>query len=166
MAIERGEVNRNIKIQALVKMFMSKLGDAADGEDWTESDGWVGQFILLEEGGRQVYTYAVKDGAFLPSDSQGPFVATIRMGVDGFLDLIDAALSGQAICPTCGTLSSRRRPCSRCQEVIPAHAASSAEQVFENMYRKGLPLGIRYDGDRWIVDSERFRKVFKRLGGS
>lgn len=167
MATERSEiVKKNIKVEALVKLFMSKVGEVADGEDWEESDGWIGQMILLEEGGRQVYTYAVKNGSFHLSESEGPFVATIRMGVDTFLDLIDAALSGQAICPACSALGSRRRRCSRCQEVLPDTAASSAEGVFENMYRLGLPRGIRYEGEHWIVDSERFRQVFKRMGRS
>ncbi len=66
------------------------------------------------------------------SDSEGPFVASIRMSVDTFLDLIDAALSHRG------------------------------EEVFEQKY---AARHISYDGERWIVDSERFRKVFRRLGG-
>jgi hypothetical protein len=36
------------------------------------------------------------------------------------------------------------------------------EEVFAQKYAKHA---IRYRGDQWIVDSERFRKVLKRLGG-
>lgn len=36
------------------------------------------------------------------------------------------------------------------------------EEVFA---RKYASRAIRYRGDQWIVDSERFRKVLKRIGG-
>ncbi len=37
----------------------------------------------------------------------------------------------------------------------------SVEAVFQVAYGAGR---IEYEGKRWIVDSERFRKVFRRLG--
>jgi len=36
------------------------------------------------------------------------------------------------------------------------------EDVFAQKYAS---RAIRYRGDQWIVDSERFRKVLKRLSG-
>ncbi|MBW1991263.1 MAG: YjbQ family protein [Deltaproteobacteria bacterium] len=122
------------RIAALVDRFMAEVERVADDEDWKESDGWVGRMVLKDARGDQTYVYEIRDGRMRPTDSRGPFVATITMGVDTFLDLIDAAVSGR-----------------------------DAELVFE---RKYAARNIVYDGERWIVDSERFRKVFRRLGSS
>lgn len=121
----------NTRVALLVDRFMAEVERVADDEDWAESDGWVGRMVLWSPKGQQTYTYEIRDGKMNKSDSQGPFVATIRMSVDTFLDLIDAAL--------------RKR----------------GEEVFEDKY---AARHIAYDGERWIVDSERFRKVFRRLG--
>ncbi len=124
---------KSTRIAMLVARFMAEVERVADAEDWKESDGWVGR-ILLQEGegeGQQSYVYEIRDGKMHESDSEGPFVATIRMWVVTFLDLIEAALAHQG------------------------------EAVFEAEYAAGH---ISYDGERWIVDSERFREVFKRLG--
>lgn len=159
-------VKKSSRVELLVNQFMARVTEVAESDDWLESDGWLGRIILLEEDGRQVYTYAINKGKLETVTSQGPFVATITMGIDSFLDLIDSALSGQVACPTCNRPVARNRVCSSCQERVPEWADGWAERVFENKYRLGLPRGIRYEGDRWIVDSERFRKVFKRMGRS
>lgn len=121
------------EVSKLVNRFMAEVERVADDEDWRESDGWVGRMILWSPEGQQTYIYEIRDGKMHESQSQGPFVATIRMSVDTFLDMIDAAL------------------------------ARRGEEVFEAKY---AARHISYDGERWIVDSERFRKVFRRLGAT
>ena len=128
------EEHKNPRIAQLVDRFMAQVELAADGEDWKESDGWVGRMVLWDGKGKQTYIYQIKEGKMQPTDSKGPFVATITLSVDTFLDLIDAALSG---------------------------IAGKAELSFE---RKYAARHIVYEGERWIVDSERFRKVFRRMG--
>ncbi len=127
---------KNLRIAQLVDRFMAEVERVADDRDWKESDGWVGRMVLWDGKGKQTYVYEIKDGKMRPTESQGPFVGTITMSVDTFLDLIDSALGG---------ISGR------------------AEMVFE---RKYAARHIAYEGERWLVDSERFRKVFRRLGSA
>lgn len=47
-------------------------------------------------------------------------------------------------------------------DLVDAAMGGRGEQVFAEKYGKQY---IRYRGANWIVDSERFRKVLKRLGG-
>jgi hypothetical protein len=83
-------------VERLVNIFMERVGNVADNEDWAESDGWVGQMVIQYPDRDSVHKYAIKeDSKFHPNDSQGPFVATIRMSVDTFIDLINAATSGE-----------------------------------------------------------------------
>ena len=126
----------NPRIARLVDRFMAEVEQAAGDDDWTESDGWVGRIVLWDGEEKQTYVYQIKDGKMEPTEFQGPFVATVSMSVDTFLDLIDSALSG-----------------------VPGRA----ELVFE---RKYAARHIAYEGERWIVDSERFRKVFRRIGSA
>jgi hypothetical protein len=109
---------------------MAKVGEVADEDDWKESDGWVGQMILVGAKGAQTYVYEVKDGKMALTDSTGPFVATMSMSEDTFLDLMHAALRGRG------------------------------EPVFRDKYRA---RHITYKGDSWLVDTERFARVFKRM---
>ena len=46
-------------------------------------------------------------------------------------------------------------------DLIESAFEGTAEEVFEEKYAR---RHIDYRGERWIVDSERFRKVFKRIG--
>ena len=46
-------------------------------------------------------------------------------------------------------------------DLVDAALHGRGEQVFMEKYRK---WHIEYFGERWLVDSERFRKVLKRLG--
>jgi hypothetical protein len=46
-------------------------------------------------------------------------------------------------------------------DLIDGALHGNGEEVFAQKYAKHA---IRYRGDQWIVDSERFRKVLKRLG--
>ncbi len=80
--------------------------------------------------------YEMKDGKMRASDSTGPFVATITMSVDTFLDLVDVALPD---------------------------SSGRAELAFKG---KRAARHIAYEGERWIVDSEGFRKVFRRMGSA
>jgi hypothetical protein len=130
------EEQRNPRIAQLVDRFMAEVERVADDEDWRESDGWVGRMVLWDGKGKQTYVYEIRDGKMRPTESKGPFVATITMSVDTFLDLIDSALSG---------------------------VSGRAELAFE---RKYAARHIAYEGERWIVDSERFRKVFRRMGNT
>jgi len=47
-------------------------------------------------------------------------------------------------------------------DLVDAALRGKGEEMFVDKYRKAA---IRYRGDQWIVDSERFRKVLKRLSG-
>lgn len=47
-------------------------------------------------------------------------------------------------------------------DLVDAALKGRSEELFVDKYRTAA---IRYRGDQWIVDSERFRKVLKRLGG-
>ncbi|KKM78919.1 hypothetical protein LCGC14_1355110 [marine sediment metagenome] len=46
-------------------------------------------------------------------------------------------------------------------DLVDAALHGRGEQVFIEKYRK---WHIQYFGEQWLVDSERFRKVLKRLG--
>lgn len=46
-------------------------------------------------------------------------------------------------------------------DLVDASLRGKGEQMFIDKYRRAA---IRYRGDQWIVDSERFRKVLRRLG--
>jgi len=131
---QSNQEQKNPRIAQLVDRFMAQVQLAADGDDWKEADGWVGRMVLWDSKGKQTYIYEIREGRMQPTSSKGPFVATITLSVDTFLDLIDAALSG---------------------------IAGKAELTFE---RKYAARHIVYEGERWIVDSERFRKVFRRMG--
>jgi len=141
---QSNQEHKNPRVAQLVDRFMAQVELATDGDDWKEADGWVGRMVLWdgkaclsgERKGKQTYVYHIKEGKMQPTESKGPFVATITLSVDTFLDLIDAALSG---------------------------IAGRAELVFE---RKYAARHMVYEGERWIVDSERFRKVFRRMGAA
>jgi len=45
-------------------------------------------------------------------------------------------------------------------DLVAAALDGKGEEMFVDKYRRSA---IRYRGDQWIVDSERFRKVLKRL---
>jgi len=47
-------------------------------------------------------------------------------------------------------------------DLVEAALRGKGEDMFVDKYRKAA---IRYRGDQWIVDSERFRKVLRRLSG-
>lgn len=46
-------------------------------------------------------------------------------------------------------------------DLVEAALEGKGEEVFSHKYAK---RAIEYEGDQWVVDSERFRKVMKRLG--
>ena len=79
------------RIAHLVERFVAVVNQLA-GDDWKNSEGSVGRLILCDDEGKQTYVYEMRDGEMRASDSPGPFVATITMSVDTFLDLVDAAL--------------------------------------------------------------------------
>jgi hypothetical protein len=121
-------------VEELVQWFLSQVDAAADDEDWAESDGWVGKMVLTASNeGPRVYVYEIRDGKMHPSNSPGPYIATMTMSIDSFLDIVKAATRGQG------------------------------ERAFQEKY---AGRHIVYQGGRWIVDSERFRKVFRRLGAA
>jgi len=119
------------KIGRLVDYLMEKVAEAADDDDWKESDGWVGKWTVYgEESVTRIY--AVRDGKFFITGEKLEYTGQVEMSEDTFLDLMDAALHGRG------------------------------DDVFALKY---AARAIRYRGDQWIVDSERFRKVLRRLGG-
>jgi hypothetical protein len=121
-------------VHSLVQWFMAQVEQVADDQDWAESDGWVGKMVLTDsQAGDRQYVYEIRDGKMRASDSTGPFIATMTMSQDTFLDLIDGATRGKG------------------------------EETFQ---RKYAGRHIVYQGEQWIVDSERFRKVFRRLAAA
>ena len=48
-------------------------------------------------------------------------------------------------------------------DLIDGAMKGHGEQTFAEKYAKHA---IRYQGDQWVVDSERFRKVLKRIGST
>lgn len=128
MASEKSSSN----IGRLVDQFMKMAEEVATGDDWKESDGWVGKMVLVRPNDRrEEYVYKVENGRMTRTDSEGPFVAVITMSTTTFVKLLEAAFDGRA------------------------------EEEFEEKYAR---RHIEYEGARWIVDSERFRLVFKRMG--
>ena len=119
------------KIGKLVDFLMGKMAEAADDEDWKESDGWVGKWTILGPAGI-TRIYEIHHGKFWPTTERQEYTGEVEMSEDTFLDLVDGALQGKG------------------------------EDVFA---RKYAARAIRYRGDQWIVDSERFRKVLRRIGG-
>lgn len=119
------------KIGNLVDRLMAQMAEAADDEDWKESDGWVGKWTIIGEPST-IRIYAVKDGKFHPTVEHAEYAGQVEMSEDTFLDLVEGALRGRG------------------------------EDVFAQKYAS---RAIRYRGDQWIVDSERFRKVLRRLSG-
>jgi len=119
------------KIGNLVDRLMAQMAEAADDEDWKESDGWVGKWTIIGEPST-IRIYAVKDGKFHPTVEHAEYAGQVEMSEDTFLDLVEGALHGHG------------------------------EDVFAQKYAS---RAIRYRGDQWIVDSERFRKVLRRIGG-
>lgn len=118
------------KIGKLVDILMGKVSEVADGEDWKESDGWVGKWSIIgPQGITRIYT--IRSGKFYPSSPQQKYTGEVEMSEDTFLDLMEGALQGKG------------------------------EDVFAQKYAKHA---IRYRGEQWVVDSERFRKVLRRLG--
>ena len=122
-------------IAQLVERFVAEMNQLA-GEDRENCDGSVGRLILCDDEGKRIYVYEMMEGKMRASDSTGPFVATITMSVDTFLDLVDAALPD---------------------------VSGRAELAFK---RKRAARHIAYEGERWIVDSEWFRKIFRRMGSA
>lgn len=120
-------------VEKVIDHFMQQVEQVTDDEDWAESDGWVGRMILWSKKGEQVHVYEIRDGKMRKSDSEGPFVSTVRMSVKTLVDLLNAAFAGRG------------------------------DVVYVEKYHAGH---ITYDGGRWIVDSERFRKVFQRLAAT
>jgi len=47
-------------------------------------------------------------------------------------------------------------------DLVDAALKGRGEELFVDKYRTAA---IRYRGDQWIVDSERFRKVLRRISG-
>ena len=119
------------KIGKLVDFLMGKMAEVADDEDWKESDGWVGKWVICGPSGI-TRIYEIHSGKFWPTTERQEYTGEVEMSEDTFLDLVDGALHGKG------------------------------EDVFA---RKYAARAIRYRGDQWIVDSERFRKVLRRIGG-
>ncbi len=118
------------KIGKLVDFLMSRVSQAAAGEDWKESEGWIGKWNIIGE--QEISRiYEIRGGKFHPGSPQETYTGQVEMSEDTFLDLMAGAFNGQG------------------------------EAVFVEKYAKHA---IRYRGDQWIVDSERFRKILKTLG--
>ena len=82
-------------VAQLVDEFMFQVQVVADEEDWAESDDWVGRLILKRREGNEEHVYHIQDGQMVRSASEGPYIASLMMTVDSFLELMDAAMKGR-----------------------------------------------------------------------
>ncbi len=128
--------HRGIKINLIVQQFMKRVEEVADDEDWAESDGWLGKMVITME-----------------EDEEGKhedetYVYEIR---DGKMQLTTSAG------PFVATMKMSRKTFL---DILTAAFEGRGEEVF--MERYGA-RHVAYDGGFWIVDSERFRKVFRRM---
>jgi hypothetical protein len=119
----------NTKITQLIDALMTRVEAAADDEDWKESEGWVGKWVIVGNPNIEK-VYVIKGRRFVETGPQPEYTGTVEMSEDTFLDIVAGSLQGRG------------------------------EQVFVEKYRKAA---IRYRGDQWIVDSERFKKVLSRV---
>ena len=85
----------NLCISRLVDRIMAEVERAAAGdEDWSECDDGVVRLILWDGKAMQTYIYQVKAGKIKPSDSRGPYMATVSMSVVTLLGLIPSIPPG------------------------------------------------------------------------
>ena len=82
-------------VAALVDEFMLQVEAGAEAEDWAESDDWVGRLVLKRKERDEDHVYHIQDGQMVRSESAGPYIASLTMTVQTFLDLMDAALKGK-----------------------------------------------------------------------
>ncbi len=118
-------------VAALMDAFMLQVEAGTQDDDWEDTDDWIGRVILKRQEGEQTFIYHVTDGKMVRTQSDGPYIASILMSVQTFLDLMDAALQGKG------------------------------EDMWVSRYGAGR---IVFQGDRWVADSERFRKILRRMG--
>jgi len=120
---------QSTQIEKLVDRLMNNVAEVADGEDWKESDGWIGKWTIIGEN-TITKIYSVRSGKFIEIGEQDEYTGQVEMSEDTFLDLVGAAIHGKG------------------------------DEMFAQKYAS---RAIRYRGDQWVVDTERFRKVLRRL---
>ena len=98
--------------------------------------------------GSQSHVYEIRDGKMLKSDSPAPYVATITMSANTFLQILNSAMDGTVVCPGCRSEVGRSGACGRCHAQV-AGGESYAEYLFEWRY---ATRNNAYQGERWIVD--------------
>ena len=118
-------------VAELMDEFMLQIEANTEEEDWEDADNWIGRVTLKRQEGTQHFIYNVQDGKMVRTQSDGPYIASILMSVDTFLDVMEAALDGRG------------------------------EEMWVRKYGAGH---IVFQGDRWVADSERFRKILRRMG--
>ncbi len=79
-------------VAALMDEFMLHVAASAEDDDWEDTDDWIGRVTLKRQEGDQDFIYYVQDGKMVRTQSEGPYIASILMTVDTFLDVMDAAL--------------------------------------------------------------------------
>ena len=134
------EAHRGVKINAIVSRFMKRVAQVADDEDWAESDGWLGKMVIWMEDD--------PDGTKHPDET---YVYAIR---DGKMQLTTSRG------PFVATMRMSRKTFL---DILTAAFEGKGEEVFMEKYGAHH---VAYDGGFWIVDSERFRKVFRRMGAT
>lgn len=118
-------------VAALMDAFMLHVEAGTEDDDWEDTDNWLGRVTLKRQEGDQTFIYHVMDGKMVRTQSDGPYIASIVMSVQTFLDIMEAALQGKG------------------------------EDMWVDKYGAGR---IVFQGDRWVADSERFRKILRRMG--
>ncbi|MFQ5874358.1 MAG: hypothetical protein ACE5JL_11230 [Dehalococcoidia bacterium] len=96
LASQVNQKHKNTYITQLLDRFIAEVTRLVDDEDWKRFDDWVARLVLWGNDGKQTYVCELKEGRLGLSESEGPFVATITMSVDTFVDLVEAALFGKA----------------------------------------------------------------------
>ncbi|KKL75364.1 hypothetical protein LCGC14_2055600 [marine sediment metagenome] len=126
-----------VDINAIVQRFMLKVAEVADEEDFSETDGWLGKMVISSSDGE--------------AGASETFVYEIR---EGKMRLTESAG------PFVATMTMSRKTFL---DIIHAALQGRGEEVFMTKYAN---RAISYDGGFWIIDSERFRKVFRRMAAT
>lgn len=130
---------QNSNIKKLVNYFMKKIQEVADEEDWAEADGWVGKWTIVKDINHPV---SPDNTVMIYEIANGEFKPTSEK----------TTYTGEVVMSEDTFL-----------DLVEGALAGHGEDTFAEKYAH---RHIRYIGSQWVVDSERFRKVLRRIGAA
>ncbi len=125
------------KIAQLVDFLMGKIAEVADDDDWKESDGWIGKWSIVSSPRTPLESQGVTRIYAIRNGKFHP--ASPQEHYTGEVEMSEDTFL----------------------DLMDGALHGRGDYVFAEKYAKHA---IRYRGEQWVVDSERFRKVLKRLG--